>query len=122
LSPSNHDILLKLAAINYFSLYEPQGALGHVKKCLHYDPEQKECKKMFRRLKELDKSMEQNKFVAASKKLVGPEGVIVEVDEEVAKLEEILDAAGKMPRRLNIKLYNMACKIYGEVSIAVKSL
>ncbi|KAJ2960589.1 hypothetical protein NQZ79_g4078 [Umbelopsis isabellina] len=121
LSPSNHDILLKLATINYFSLYEPQGALGHVKKCLHYDPEQKECKKMFRRLKKLDKSingaiadMEQNKFVAATKKLVGKEGVIAEVDEEVAKLEEMLDAAGRMPRRLNAKLYNMACKIYGE--------
>ncbi|GAB5587712.1 hypothetical protein Unana1_02612 [Umbelopsis nana] len=124
LSPSDQDVLLKLAQINYFSLYESQGALSHVKQCLHYDPEQKQCKAMFRKLKKLDKTInaaiqdfEQNKFVAASKKLVGSgndQGIIATVDEEVAKLEVTLDAVGKMPRRLSAKLYSLACKIYGQ--------
>jgi DnaJ family protein C protein 3 len=80
---------------------------------------------MFRKLKKLDKTInaaiqdfEQNKFVAASKKLVGSgndQGIIATVDEEVAKLEVTLDAVGKMPRRLSAKLYSLACKIYGQV-------
>jgi DnaJ family protein C protein 3 len=125
LTPSDHDVLLKLASINYFALYEPQGAISHVKQCLHYDPEQKECKTAFRKLKKLDKAingavadMEQNKLVAAAKKLVGSgdsQGVIATVEEEVTKLEHTLGATGKIPRRLNTKLYSMACKIYGQV-------
>jgi DnaJ family protein C protein 3 len=132
LAPSDQDVLLKLAKINYFSLYESQGAISHVKQCLHYDPEQKQCKAMFRKLKKLDKSIngaiadfDQNKFVAASKKLMGSgedKGIIVTVDQEVAELEKSLDAVGKMPRRLSNKLYSLACKIYGQVRQCVGSI
>ncbi|KAI8576171.1 hypothetical protein K450DRAFT_257968 [Umbelopsis ramanniana AG] len=124
LSPSDEDVLMKLAQINYYSLYEPQGALSHVKQCLHYDPEQKQCKALFRKLKKLDKSVnaatadyESNKFTAASKKLVGTsedKGLIATVDEEVDELEQILGATGKMPRRLTLKLYSLACKTFGQ--------
>lgn len=125
LSPSDEDILIKLAQINYFSLYEPQGAISHVKQCLHYDPEQKQCKALFRKLKKLDKSVnaatadyESNQFTAASKKLVGTgedKGLIATVDEEMEELERILGATGKMPRRLTQKLYSLACKTFGQV-------
>lgn len=125
MSPSDEDILIKLAQINYFSLYEPQGAISHVKQCLHYDPEQKQCKALFRKLKKLDKSVnaatadyESNQFTAASKKLVGTgedKGLIATVDEEMEELERILGATGKMPRRLTQKLYSLACKTFGQV-------
>jgi DnaJ family protein C protein 3 len=125
LSPSDEDVLIKLAQINYFTLYEPQGAISHVKQCLHYDPEQKQCKALFRKLKKLDKSVnaaqedyDQGKLVAATKKLMGTgddNGLIATVDEQVDELEQTLGATGKMPRRLSSKLYALACKVFGQV-------
>ncbi|KAI9006612.1 hypothetical protein CLU79DRAFT_779938 [Phycomyces nitens] len=124
LSPSDPEILVKLSKINFFSLYEPQSALTHAKQCLHYDPEQKKCKALFRLIKRIekemasiDKDMEHKRYVTASNKLVGTsskKGIISEIEAQDKLMEEELKAVGKMPRKLMLKGYETACKIYSQ--------
>ncbi|KAI8378041.1 uncharacterized protein BYT42DRAFT_497317 [Radiomyces spectabilis] len=124
LTPSDPQLLTRLAKINYFSLYEPQGALSHVKQCLHYDPEQKECKKLFRLIKKLEKELttirndySSKKYATAANKLIGTSskrGLIADADEQMQSLEKELDAVQKMPKNLHVQIYELACKIFGE--------
>ncbi|RUS16563.1 hypothetical protein BC937DRAFT_91071 [Endogone sp. FLAS-F59071] len=124
INPSDRELLITLATMNYYSLYEPQVALAHIKQCLHYDPEDKACKALFRKLKKyekdvskVDEDLVKKRFATAVNKLVGSGeriGLITEVDEEVNVMEKEMNAVGKMPKRLQLKLYKMACRIYSE--------
>ncbi|KAI8141624.1 hypothetical protein BJV82DRAFT_618496 [Fennellomyces sp. T-0311] len=123
LNPSDPDILVRLAKINFFALYESQGALSQLKQCLHYDPEQKQCKKLFRQIKKLDKNINKaqedfdaKRFASASNKIIGTSstpGVISELDEPYNSLAEELHTT-QLPKRLHIKCYELACKISAE--------
>ncbi|KAI9329696.1 hypothetical protein BD770DRAFT_333952 [Pilaira anomala] len=125
LNPSDPEILILLSKINFFALNEPQGALTHVKQCLHYDPEQKECKKLFRRIKKLTKELkkiendiESKKYATASNNLIGTanrQGLLTEIDSDLIELEKQLDSTGKkIPKRLHLTCYQLACKLYAE--------
>ncbi|KAI9490545.1 hypothetical protein BDB00DRAFT_837611 [Zychaea mexicana] len=124
LNPSDPDILVRLAKINFFSLYEAQGALSQLKQCLHYDPEQKQCKKLFRQIKKLDKEInkaqddfEAKRYATASNKIIGTPssaGVVSEIDEPYNALVQELDITSPLPKRLHIKCYELACKIAAE--------
>jgi DnaJ family protein C protein 3 len=123
LNPSDPDILILLSKINFYALFEPQGALTHIKQCLHYDPEQKQCKKLFRKMKKLDKeitSIEKDiglkKYATAANHLIGTanrEGILKQVEADFSDLEKELKT-DKLPRKLHLKCYQMACKLYGE--------
>jgi DnaJ family protein C protein 3 len=123
LNPSDPDILILLSKINFYTLFEPQGALTHIKQCLHYDPEQKECKKLFRKMKKLDKEItsigkdiELKKYATAANHLIGTanrEGILKQVDTDFNDLQKELEAS-TLPRKLHLKCYQMACKLYGE--------
>lgn len=122
LTPSDPDVLMRLASINFFSLYEPQSAMANTKQCLHYDPEQKRCKKLHRQMKKIDKDIKKvetdldaERFATATNNLIGTatrKGVISEIDAPYETLEKELNAVGKMPKRLHLKCYELACKIF----------
>ncbi|KAG0165776.1 hypothetical protein DFQ28_001164 [Apophysomyces sp. BC1034] len=125
LTPSDSDILMQLASIQFFSLGESQGALAQVKQCLHYDPEQKQCKALFRKIKKLDKAlnkiqddMDRKKYATAGKQLVGTaakKGIVADIDEPLDELEKSLNLEkGVMPRQLHLRAYGLACKLFGE--------
>ncbi|CDS03904.1 hypothetical protein LRAMOSA06859 [Lichtheimia ramosa] len=124
LVPSDPDTLVLLAKINFFSLGESASALSQLKQCLHYDPEQKQCKKLFRQIKKIDKELNKaqddfnaKRYATASNKILGTSrasGIIQELDEPFNALEKELNAEGKMPKRLHLTCYDMACRIQGE--------
>jgi DnaJ family protein C protein 3 len=68
LNPSSHTLLVRLSLISYLFLHEPsQQAFAPVKQCLHFDPESKLCKSVFRRLKSLEKDVSRARnFIEAS--------------------------------------------------------
>ncbi|KAI9247441.1 hypothetical protein BDA99DRAFT_525928 [Phascolomyces articulosus] len=123
LNPSDPEILVRLAKINFFSLYEPQGALSQLKQCLHYDPEQKQCKKFFRQIKKMDKEINKaqddfdaKRYATAANKMIGTsssKGIVTELDEPYDALVKELDVSS-LPKRLHIKCYELACKIAAE--------
>ncbi|KAI8977362.1 hypothetical protein BDF20DRAFT_820978 [Mycotypha africana] len=122
LNPSDPDILILLSKINFYSLNERQGALKHIKQCLHYDPEQKQCKALFRKMKKLDKELTKiendinlKKYTTAANYLIGTanrEGILKNVDAEFEAFEKEMKSS-KLPRKLHFNAYQMACKIYG---------
>ncbi|KAL9547456.1 hypothetical protein MBANPS3_006158 [Mucor bainieri] len=123
LNPSDPNILILLSKINFYSLYEPQGALTHIKQCLYYDPEQKQCKQLFKKMKKLskditsiEKDIELKKFATASNRLIGTpnrQGILPEIDADYEALQQELKT-DKLPKRLHFKCYQMACKLHGE--------
>lgn len=122
LNPSDPDILILLSKINFYSLNEAQGALTHVKQCLHYDPEQKQCKALFRRIKKLNKDLasiendiELKKYATAANRLIGTtnrQGILPEIESDYEQLEKQLKS--KLPKKLYGKCYQLACKLYGQ--------
>ncbi|KAI7899441.1 uncharacterized protein BX663DRAFT_520936 [Cokeromyces recurvatus] len=123
LNPSDPTILILLSKINFYSLSEMQGALTHIKQCLHYDPEQKQCKKLFKKMKKLEKTIqsvekdiELKKYATAANRLIGTmnrEGILKEVDSDYDELVKELKT-NSLPKRLHFKCYQMACKLYGQ--------
>ncbi|KAI8644116.1 hypothetical protein BD408DRAFT_475035 [Parasitella parasitica] len=123
LNPSDPNILMLLSKINFYSLYEPQGALTHIKQCLYYDPEQKQCKQLFKKMKKLskditsiEKDIELKKYATASNRLIGTpnrQGILSEVDADFEALKQELKV-DELPKRLHLKCYQMACKLHGE--------
>ncbi|KAI9470010.1 MAG: hypothetical protein EXX96DRAFT_388443 [Benjaminiella poitrasii] len=123
LNPSDPDLLILLSKINFFSLFEAKGALTNIKQCLHYDPEHKQCKKLFRSIKKLEKTIasvekdiELKKYATAANRLIGTvnrEGILNDVQADYEELKKELKT-DKLPKRLHLKCYQMACKLYSQ--------
>ncbi|KAI8338421.1 hypothetical protein BC941DRAFT_422875 [Chlamydoabsidia padenii] len=125
ITPSDHLLLVELANINFYLLNEPEGALANLKQCLHYDPEQKQCKVAFRQLKKLNKtiksiqdSMEKKKYSTASNQLIGTatrQGIIDQVLEQIdfVKTQYIPSTLSNdaIPQRLLLQCYETACRL-----------
>ncbi|RKP09930.1 hypothetical protein THASP1DRAFT_28293 [Thamnocephalis sphaerospora] len=134
LDPEDADTHLLAARLKFFALDSPKVALSHVKQCLHYDPEHKQCKALFRRLKKIDKevkaatdSASAEKWSAAMRKVAGPVGKPEEgaghmVQEELNQLETELGLSGHLPRKLFARLAGIACQGYSELKLADKGV
>ncbi|KAI9136372.1 hypothetical protein BKA69DRAFT_1104678 [Paraphysoderma sedebokerense] len=108
-----------LALLQYFSLYEPESALNHVKTCLKFDPEEKRCKKVYKALKKLEKKLK-NVMVDVES------GAHAEVIETLSGTGGILETVGKLEtdflsktendlpliksNTLRSRLYSLVCK------------
>jgi hypothetical protein len=105
--------------------------MASIRKCLHSDPESKECKRLLRAEKlvekvvqKVTKALEKNQHMTAVRQLVptgDDEGLIKEVKDQVHILREdgtIPAAAGNV---LISRLVEMACQSYYEVSPHVQT-
>ncbi|RKP26785.1 hypothetical protein SYNPS1DRAFT_13691 [Syncephalis pseudoplumigaleata] len=134
LEPEDAETQLLTARLKYFALDSQMVAIAHVKQCLHFDPEHKECKALFRKLKKLDKEIKKateeagsKKWSAAMRKVAGPvgkpeAGLGHQVEEEMNRLEEEFGVKDKMPRKLYARLASIACQGYAELKLADKAL
>lgn len=120
LNPSDKNLLLDLASINFFSLYEPDRALTQLKQCIHYDPEDRQCKKKFRFIKRIEKEIKKSteaqqgqRYAIALNGLIGTgtkPGIVKDIDEPFETLQNDLDQHS-LPKRLHLKIYSMACEL-----------
>ncbi|KAF9201019.1 hypothetical protein BGZ49_008755 [Haplosporangium sp. Z 27] len=115
-------LMHRLSTMTYYSLYMPEQALAQIKQCISFDPENKLCKTLFRKLKTTEKSvtklnedLEKSRWAGVINKAVGGEKSLVEtVEAETTEMEKANNAVGKMPKRLLLKIYSAACKAYTE--------
>jgi DnaJ family protein C protein 3 len=105
LKPDSLTALQQLANI-HLSLGEPEEALTHIKECLRVDPEQKECKATFRRLKKLEKALKQAKEAIEGHKWAKCMEILGKPGGSKGLIDEI--AAMDSPRLL-AQVYGMAC-------------
>ncbi|KAG0041929.1 hypothetical protein BGZ83_001149 [Gryganskiella cystojenkinii] len=119
---TNPKLMYRLSTMSYYSLYMPEQALAQIKQCISFDPENKLCKGLFRRLKSTEKDitkmtsdMENRRWAGVINKSVGGEKSLVKsIETETTAMEQENNAVGKMPKRLLLKIYSAACKAYTE--------
>lgn len=124
ISPAALDPHLKIANLLYYSLNDYDRSVAQLRKCLHFDPESKPCKKAFKRIKQLNKdvtkaktSKEKKQFITAARILVGTSedvGVIAEINEEVKSLTAEGLYNDNCPRNLMAELKEIVCESYAE--------
>ncbi|KAF9314191.1 hypothetical protein BGZ91_006063 [Linnemannia elongata] len=119
---TNPQLMHRLSTMSYYSLYMPEQALAQIKQCISFDPENKLCKALFRKLKatekeiaKLNSDLEHNRWAGVINKSVGGEKSLVRnIEAETTAMETENKAVGKIPKRLLLKIYSAACKAYTE--------
>ncbi|KAH6614781.1 hypothetical protein B0J18DRAFT_309337 [Chaetomium sp. MPI-SDFR-AT-0129] len=115
---------VKISAIQFYSLGELEDGMASIRKCLHSDPDSKECKRMLKVEKQVEKTiqkiikaLEKSQHMTAARHLVPSsdgDGLIKEVKEQVQELR----GAGVIPKAageaLTSRLVEMACQAYYE--------
>lgn len=120
---TNPQLMHRLSTMSYYSLYMPEQALAQIKSCISFDPENKLCKGLFRKLKttekdiaKLDSDLQNGRWAGViNKSVAGEKALVKTVETETNSMEKVNKAVGKMPKRLLLKIYAAACKAYTEV-------
>lgn len=117
---------VKISAITFYALGDLQQGMGQIRKCLHSDPDSKVCKKLLKEEKAVDKIMVKvdkafgKKQPMTGTKLLIPsaedEGLIKEVKNQVAALREDGTIPATAPNKLVMRLVELACQGYYDVS------
>ncbi|KAF9167871.1 hypothetical protein BGX20_011466 [Mortierella sp. AD010] len=123
-------LMHRLSTMTYYSLYMPEQALNQIKQCISFDPENKLCKGLFRKLKttekaigKLNEDLERSRWAGVINKSVGGEKSLVQsIETETTEMENTNNAVGKMPKRLLLKIYSAACKAYTENKDAANAM
>ncbi|KIV99829.1 uncharacterized protein PV09_08499 [Verruconis gallopava] len=80
---------LKISALQFYALGETDTGLAQLRKCLQSDPEEKECKKLMRREKALDKSIKKLKSLLEKKQNVAATKLLTGTGDEPGLLQEV---------------------------------
>ena len=140
LAPTNADLLARLSLLSSLYLNQASAALAPLKQCLHFDPDSKPCKRLFRSLKAFDKDLSRARnFIEASSfrqalQILDPKGS--DAKPLAARLQEILSdytssaglETGSLPNEDTsatlTQLYGWTCKGHlanGSVRLALPS-
>ena len=122
---------MQISAITFFALADLEHGMEQMRKCLHSDPESKQCKKLHRLEKQLSKAwnqvnkhLENHKYSSALKLLLpaGEDlGLVQEIKDEVKSLRESGTIPERSPNDLVARVLEMVCESYHEV-ISLRSL
>ncbi len=105
IQPHENKFALQLAGL-YFSIGEMESGLNAVKECLRQDPEHKECKKMFRRIKAVKKQLTALENLKQKKKWNAILSILF-IEEKF--IEEIQDIGAAVLKK---EVYMLACESY----------
>ena len=127
ISPSSIEPHLQISSMLFYSVGDTEKGIEQMRKCLRSDPDSKACSKLFRREKQIDKTLKQveklkekRQFNSAVKLLVATSedpGLIQEVKDEVKEGRESGHIHKNAPDELYAKLVDTACDCYSEVRI-----
>jgi DnaJ family protein C protein 3 len=116
---------MQISAITFFGLADLEHGMEQMRKCLHSDPESKNCKKLYRREKNLSKTweyvnkhFEKHQYSSALKLLLpaGEDlGLVQDVKDDVKELRESGTIPEHSPNDLVARVVEMVCESYREV-------
>jgi len=101
LQPDNTDLLVKIGEL-HMAIGEIESSLTEVKECLRRDPEHKQCKGLFKKIKKLDRSLKYIDIAMNSKKWAD---IVDKINNGLASEVEALGS-----NKLKHKIYFAACK------------
>lgn len=113
---------ITIANLFFYSLGDADRAIQQISRCLHSDPENKACKKVYRRIKSHQKVLNKvkaalgtQKYSTAVRLITGVKdepGVLDEVKEEIKGLKEEGTFPEKVPMDLLAELTETVCDSY----------
>jgi len=116
---------MQISAITFYALADLEHGMEQIRKCLHSDPDSKNCKTLYRREKTLDKQLAQvNKFFekkqyASSLKVLLPSGedsgLVQDIKDDVKELREAGTIPQLAPNELVSRVVEKVCEAYHEV-------
>lgn len=132
INPSLTEPSLKIAAMTFFSLAEPEKGITAISKCLHNDPDNKACAKLRKSLKAIDRTLKKHatavgkrQYATAVKFLVPQSedepGLLAEVKEETAALRDAGYIDSHATDGLYASLVESTCEAYMEMNNLKKS-
>lgn len=124
IQPGLTDPHVQISALSFYALGLVDRGLDQLRKCLHSDPDSKQCKKLYRREKILEKQLAQvekgfsKKQYAIGLKILNPSqedpGLLQDVKDDVKEMRESGTIPPKAPNHLVTKVLELLCKAYVE--------
>jgi DnaJ family protein C protein 3 len=117
---------LQSSAMAFYSLGETDKGIKHIAQCLQSDPDSKQCMKLRRREKNLEKNLAKLRQLFEKRQYVGATKMLVARGEEAGLLKEVKDdfkdyvdqgyIYKNVPEGLYLSLVEMTCESFMEVS------
>ena len=125
ISPESIEPHIQMSSMLFYSVGDIDKALTQIRRCLHSDPDSKACSRLYRREKQIDKTLknistlkEKRQFNSAVKLLVGTgseTGLIQDVKDDVGLAKEAGHIHRNSPNDLYSNLIDTTCELYTEV-------
>lgn len=125
ISPKLVEPHLKMSSMLFYSLGDHDRGLAQIRKCLHSDPDSKPCNRLYKRERQLSKTLgklhnalDARKYSNSVKLLVGDgddTGLIEDVKNDVAEAREAGHIHHAASNNLYIFLIEKTCEAYREV-------
>ncbi|MCJ1461889.1 hypothetical protein MMC07_000488 [Pseudocyphellaria aurata] len=132
ISPRSIEPHLQMSSMLFYSVGDLDKGLAQIRKCLHSDPDSKSCSKLYKRQKQVDKTLKQigtlkekRQFNSAVKLLVGVGedlGLIQDVKEDVRSAKESGHIHKNSPNDLYGTLIELTCQLYTDMKSKKKAL
>ena len=132
ISPSSMQPHMQIASMMFYSMGDTSKGIEQLQKCLRSDPDSKACSKLYRRQKNLIKTLKQvsslkekRQFNSAVKLLVGnrdDQGLLLDIKEDVKQAKDLGHIHKNSPDDLYSSLVEMTCDFYQEVSAIISSI
>lgn len=125
ISPSSIEPHLQISSMLFYSVGDTEKGIDQMRKCLRSDPDSKACSKLFRREKQVDKTLKQVENLREKRQFNSAVKFLVPTSEEPGLIQEVKDHVKEgrqsghihknAPDELYAKLVDMACDCYSEV-------
>lgn len=125
ISPRSIEPHLQMSSMLFYSIGDMDKGITQIRKCLHSDPDSKACSKLYKRERQIDKTMKQilafkekRQFNSAVKLLVGvgqEPGLIQDVKDDVKSAKEVGHIHNNSPNDLHNGLLELTCELYTNV-------
>ncbi|KAL8854078.1 MAG: hypothetical protein Q9221_001201 [Calogaya cf. arnoldii] len=126
IAPESVEPHLQISSMMFYSVGDMEKGLTQIRKCLHSDPENKACSKLYRRERQIEKTMKQvtafkdkRQYNSAVKLLVPTgedSGLLADVREEIDAGKNAGHIHKKSPDELYGSLLEMVCELYMEMN------
>ncbi|KAL8717995.1 MAG: hypothetical protein Q9225_004817 [Loekoesia sp. 1 TL-2023] len=132
IAPESVEPHLQISSMMFYSVGDMDKGLTQIRKCLHSDPENKACSKLYRREKQIEKTMKQVTNLKEKRQYNSAVKLLVPTGEDAGLLQDVKEEidAGKSagyihknaPDELYGSLVELTCELYTEMNNKRKAI
>ncbi|KAK2757858.1 hypothetical protein FQN54_004264 [Arachnomyces sp. PD_36] len=131
ISPGSVEPHLQMSSMLFYSVADTERGLAQIRKCLHSDPDSKQCSRLYRREKQIAKELDNLQSLTESRKFSNMANILVGTKDESGLIEDVkedVEEARKngrihpnSPNDLYTSLVEKACEVFREMNSLRKS-